>query len=75
MISENTKRIKHSKIREMFNMALEYDNPINLTIGEPDFTAADNVAAAGCRASQCHSGTARPTGPEQPERVLPRFPG
>ncbi len=50
MISENTKRIKHSKIREMFNMALEYDNPINLTIGEPDFTAADNVAAAGCRA-------------------------
>ena len=25
MISENTKRIKHSKIREMFNMALEYD--------------------------------------------------
>lgn len=50
MISENTKRIKHSKIREMFNMALEYDNPINLTIGEPDFTVADNVAAAGCRA-------------------------
>lgn len=50
MISENTKSIENSKIREMFNLARQYDNPINLTIGEPDFLVADRVAAAGCKA-------------------------
>lgn len=50
MISENTKKVAHSKIREMFNMALAYENPINLTIGEPDFSVADNVAVSGCKA-------------------------
>lgn len=50
MISENTRSIEHSKIRRMFNKALEYENPISFTIGEPDFTAAENVVQAGCRA-------------------------
>ena len=39
-ISDNTQSIKHSKIRKMFNKALEYDKPISFTIGEPDFTAS-----------------------------------
>lgn len=34
-ISENTQSIKHSKIRKMFNKALEYDNTISFTIGDP----------------------------------------
>ena len=42
-ISDNTQSIKHSKIRKMFNKALEYDKPISFTIGEPDFTASENV--------------------------------
>ena len=50
MISENTRSIEYSKIRRMFNKALEYENPISFTIGEPDFTAAENVVQAGCRA-------------------------
>lgn len=49
-ISRNTKEIQHSKIRKMFNKALEYDNVISFTIGEPDFTASENVVKAGCEA-------------------------
>lgn len=45
-ISDNTQSIKHSKIRKMFNKALEYDKPISFTIGEPDFTASENVVEA-----------------------------
>ena len=49
-ISDNTQSIKHSKIRKMFNKALEYDNPISFTIGEPDFTASENIVEATIRA-------------------------
>lgn len=50
MISENTRSIKNSKIRDMFNLALQYENPVNLTIGEPDFAVSDDVADAACKA-------------------------
>lgn len=50
MIAKNTKDIEYSKIREMFNKALKYVDPISFTIGEPDFTASENVVRAGCEA-------------------------
>lgn len=49
-ISDNTKAIQHSKIRDMFNRSLKYDNVISFTIGEPDFTASEEVTFAGCNA-------------------------
>ena len=49
-ISDNTQQIQPSKIRKMFNKALEYDHVISFTLGEPDFTASPNVVEAGCRA-------------------------
>ena len=49
-ISENTQKINHSQIREMFNKALEYDNVVSFALGEPDFTASENVVKAGCEA-------------------------
>lgn len=49
-ISRNTQGIKPSSIRKMFNKALQYDNKISFTLGEPDFTASENVVEAGCRA-------------------------
>ena len=49
-ISESTKLIQPSKIRKMFNKALEYDQVLSFTLGEPDFTASENVVEAGCRA-------------------------
>ena len=46
-ISDNTQQIQPSKIRKMFNKALEYDHVISFTLGEPDFTASPNVVEAG----------------------------
>lgn len=46
-ISDNTQQIQPSKIRKMFNKALEYDHVISFTLGEPDFTASSNVVELG----------------------------
>lgn len=48
-ISKNTKDIQPSAIRKMFNKA-QYDNVVSFTLGEPDFTASENVVKAGCYA-------------------------
>ena len=49
-ISQNTQNIQPSKIRKMFNKALEYEHVLSFTLGEPDFTASENVVEAGCQA-------------------------
>ncbi len=49
-ISENTRTIQFSKIRKMFNKALEYEDPISFTVGEPNFTPSENILNAACRA-------------------------
>ncbi|HOV26030.1 MAG TPA: pyridoxal phosphate-dependent aminotransferase [Pseudobacteroides sp.] len=49
-ISNNTQNIRPSAIRKMFNKALQYVRVISFTLGEPDFTASDNVVRAGCEA-------------------------
>ncbi|MGD9567959.1 MAG: pyridoxal phosphate-dependent aminotransferase [Sedimentibacter sp.] len=49
-ISKNTKYIQPSAIRKMFNKAQQYDKVVSFTLGEPDFTASENVVKAGCDA-------------------------
>lgn len=49
-LSNMCNEIQPSIIRKMFNKALEYESPISFTLGEPDFTASDDVVEAGCRA-------------------------
>ena len=49
-LSKSAGSIKHSAIRRMFNKALQYDHVISFTLGEPDFTASENVVEAGCKA-------------------------
>ena len=49
-LSRNSEEIQPSEIRTMFNKALKYPKVINFTLGEPDFTASENVAKAGCKA-------------------------
>lgn len=49
-LSKSSQSIKHSAIRKMFNKALQYDRVISFTLGEPDFTASENVVEAGCKA-------------------------
>lgn len=49
-LSQNALSIEHSAIRKMFNKSLEYEHVISFTLGEPDFTASENVVEAGCKA-------------------------
>lgn len=49
-LSKNSQLIKPSAIRKMFNKAMEYERVISFTLGEPDFTASENIVEAGCRA-------------------------
>lgn len=49
-ISKNTQSIQPSAIRKMFNKAQQYDKVVSFTLGEPDFTASENVVKAGCDA-------------------------
>ena len=51
-ISDNTQQIQPSKIRRMFNKALEYDRVLSFTLGEPDFTASANVVRPGAGPSE-----------------------
>lgn len=49
-VSKNTMLIQPSAIRKMFNKAQQYDKVVSFTLGEPDFTASENVVKAGCDA-------------------------
>lgn len=48
--SFRSKNIKPSLTRELFNMALGYDDVIDLTLGDPDFNTPDRIKAAACNA-------------------------
>ena len=45
-LSEKAKNYPTSVIREMFDMANDYDNVINLTLGEPNFDTPKNIIDA-----------------------------
>ncbi len=49
-LSRVTERIKPSLTRQLFNKAKEYNNVIDLTLGDPDFFTAPNVSESGCNA-------------------------
>ena len=49
-IAERMSRIDASGIRKAFEMAKAMKNPINLSIGLPDFDVADPVKDAACEA-------------------------
>lgn len=52
MLSERAKSGPKSGIREMFELAKNYDNVINLGIGEPSFNTLPNVVDAAKRAME-----------------------
>jgi aspartate aminotransferase/aminotransferase len=49
-IAEHMRGIGESGIRRVFNLAADLEDPINLSIGEPDFGVPPNVRAAMIRA-------------------------
>lgn len=50
LLSKLCEEVKPSEIRKMYNKAQQYDSVISFTLGEPDFTASENVVKVGCDA-------------------------
>lgn len=51
-LSETAKSIRLSLTRTLFNMAKEYDDVINFTLGDPDVPTHQAIKDAGCAAIQ-----------------------
>jgi len=51
-VSKKVRNIEASGVRKMFEMASKIDNPINLSIGEPDFAMPENVRQKAIEAIQ-----------------------
>ena len=49
-VSHVANEIHQSLTRKLFDKAKEYDNVIDLTLGDPDYPTPDYVCEAGCRA-------------------------
>ncbi|MDX9913035.1 MAG: pyridoxal phosphate-dependent aminotransferase [Candidatus Moranbacteria bacterium] len=50
MISKRVQKMNISGIRKVFELGKQIKNPIDLSIGQPDFLVPDNVKKAACRA-------------------------
>ena len=56
-VAEHVKDIGSSGIRRVFDLAANLKNPINLSIGQPDFPVPQNVKQAIIQAIQAdHNG-------------------
>ena len=51
-LSRVSEAIKPSLTRHLFNMAKEYDDVIDFTLGDPDVQTHQAIKDAGCRAIQ-----------------------
>ena len=50
-ISDMANRIQPSLTRKLFDMAKQYDDVIDFTLGDPDYETPDYIKKAGCEAS------------------------
>lgn len=50
MLADRMKMIDSSGIRKVFDLAAKMENPINLSIGQPDFDIPDEIKEAGIEA-------------------------
>lgn len=49
-VSQRAQAVEPSLTRRLFNMAKDYDNVIDLTLGDPDLPTPENIKEAGCKA-------------------------
>jgi aspartate aminotransferase/aminotransferase len=49
-LAERTREFDSSGIRKVFDLAAKMKDPINLSIGQPDFPAPDSLKEAACKA-------------------------
>ena len=51
-VSKRITRIEPSLTRKMFNLAQNYDDVIDLTLGDPDMAPPEELRRAACRAME-----------------------
>lgn len=51
-VSEVSQQVQPSLTRKLFNLAKQYDNVIDFTLGDPDVQPHQDIKDAGCRAIQ-----------------------
>ena len=71
-LSERVKNIKPSGVRKIFDLARKVQNPINLSIGEPDFDIPDPIKEEGIKWIRAGFNKYTPSGGIMPlrERLL-----
>ena len=52
MLAQRMKMIDSSGIRKVFDLAAKLENPINLSIGQPDFDVPDEIKEIGIKSIQ-----------------------
>lgn len=60
-IADRVRSIDASGIRRVFDLAAKLSDPINLSIGQPDFDVPDEIKAAACDAINAGRNTYTPT--------------
>lgn len=60
-IADRVKAIDASGIRRVFDLAAKLDDPINLSIGQPDFDVPEPIRNAACEAIQAGANRYTPT--------------
>ena len=60
LVADRMSLIDSSGIRKVFDLARELENPVNLSIGQPDFDVPEEVKAAAVRAIETSSCVAPP---------------
>ena len=51
-VSEVSQQVQPSLTRKLFNLAKQYDDVIDFTLGDPDVQPHQDIKDAGCRAIQ-----------------------
>ncbi len=74
-IARRATQIEASGIRKIFDLAATLKDPINLSIGQPDFPVPDSVKAAAVQSIQSNLNGYTPSGGISPlrEKILERF--
>lgn len=61
LIANRVNKLDVSGIRKVFDLAQKMNDPINLSIGQPDFSTPDNIKELACRAIQSDQNSYTPT--------------
>ena len=77
LLSDRVMSVKPSGVRKIFDLANKVKNPINLSIGEPDFDIPDEIKQEGIRWIQAGFNKYTPSGgiPELREKILHKLKG